>query len=346
MTDFQFKFLDSYEKKDIEIFFGRSEEVDSLYNLVFETRLVLLYGATGVGKTSIIRCGLANRFEDTHWLALYIRKGDNILQSIKNYVKREIRKLDEDVPISSGILRSLKTLYLVHFKPVYLIFDQFEEIFILGDKKEQRQFFQILRNLMSSKLNVKVILSMREEYLAYLTEYEDILPNLFQNKLRIEKMRDRNLEKVVEGTIQAANIQLESKQIVDRIIENLKDAKREVELTYLQVYLDRLYKEALKTQKQPVLFDTKLLDSLKNIRNVLTVFLDERLAMIDKAIGKENSGIALNLLFRFSTREGTKKPIAISELEDFKTKYRISDENLNKSLNLLKEYRLIREQEI
>jgi hypothetical protein len=29
-------------------------------------------------------------------------------------------------------LRSLKTLYLVHFKPVYLIFDQFEEIFILG----------------------------------------------------------------------------------------------------------------------------------------------------------------------------------------------------------------------
>ena len=46
-----FKFLDAYTKEDKDIFFGREAETDELYDRVFETNLVLLYGASGTGKT-------------------------------------------------------------------------------------------------------------------------------------------------------------------------------------------------------------------------------------------------------------------------------------------------------
>ena len=42
-----FKFLDAYDKEDKEIFFGREAETDELYDRVFETDLILLYGASG-----------------------------------------------------------------------------------------------------------------------------------------------------------------------------------------------------------------------------------------------------------------------------------------------------------
>ena len=62
-----FKFLESYSIKDRDVFFGRDKEIDTLYSLVYKTPLTLLYGLSGTGKTSIIQCGLANRFEGPDW---------------------------------------------------------------------------------------------------------------------------------------------------------------------------------------------------------------------------------------------------------------------------------------
>ena len=57
-----FKFLDAYQKEDGDIFFGREAEVQELYKMSYQTNLILVYGVSGTGKTSIVRCGLANCF--------------------------------------------------------------------------------------------------------------------------------------------------------------------------------------------------------------------------------------------------------------------------------------------
>ena len=75
-----FKFLDAYEQRDKPVFFGRDAEIEQLYRLVFETNLVLVYGQSGTGKTSLIQCGLANRFAETDWFQLFVRRTDNINQ--------------------------------------------------------------------------------------------------------------------------------------------------------------------------------------------------------------------------------------------------------------------------
>ncbi|MEO1256483.1 MAG: ATP-binding protein, partial [Bacteroidota bacterium] len=72
---YPFKFLESYQREDADIFFGRQAEVDALYEMVFQTDLLLLYGASGTGKTSLIRCGLASRFATHDWMPIFVRRG-------------------------------------------------------------------------------------------------------------------------------------------------------------------------------------------------------------------------------------------------------------------------------
>ena len=77
-----FKFLDAYTKQDKDIFFGRDQEIEDLYQKVFEAKILQVYGMSGTGKTSIINCGLANKFEESDWLPINIRRGTDINKSL------------------------------------------------------------------------------------------------------------------------------------------------------------------------------------------------------------------------------------------------------------------------
>ncbi|MDX1912375.1 MAG: ATP-binding protein, partial [Saprospiraceae bacterium] len=56
-----FKFLDSYQKDDQAIFFGREKETEKLYDALSGVKHLLIYGPSGAGKTSLIECGLRNQ---------------------------------------------------------------------------------------------------------------------------------------------------------------------------------------------------------------------------------------------------------------------------------------------
>ena len=238
-----FKFLDSYDKNDSNIFFGRDDEIEKLYEMVFQTNLIMLYGQSGTGKTSIIKCGLANRFLETDWYDMYVRRRDNLNNSFWRSLSQAAETpLEEGMSIKDAVY----SLYLDYMKPIYLIFDQFEEIFILGSQEEQDTFFENLKELITEEVPVTVILSMREEYIALLYKYEQMIPQLFNKRIRIEPMSHTNLRQVVTGTCGAFDIDIENKdKTVTQIIDNISDGHT-VQLSYLQVYLDKLFREAVK----------------------------------------------------------------------------------------------------
>ena len=131
-----FQFLDSFEAKDKDKFFGRDAEIETLYNLVHETPLVLVYGMSGTGKTSLVQCGLATRFDGPDWLPFSVRRGDNLNTSLHRALAAATEgKLTPDEPLPTTV----ENLFYTYFRPVYLIFDQFEELFILGDDAEQKE---------------------------------------------------------------------------------------------------------------------------------------------------------------------------------------------------------------
>ena len=310
-----FKFLDPYGIEDRKIFFGRDAEIAQLYKQVFESRLMLVYGQSGTGKTSIIQCGLANRFDPLDWFPIFVRRKDNINTGLAAEIRRAaVTPIADDV----GIIEAINSLYLDHLRPIYIIFDQFEELFVLGSAEEQGIFVDTVRVILGSATRCNIIISMREEYIAMLQDFERAVPTLFDSRVRIEQMKLGNVEEVITGTTAATGITLENGvATAQRIIANIADRRDGVQLSYLQVYLDKLHRGAA-TTATPLLFTDDLVDRTGALGDVMADFLDEQTKAIQTRIKARVPDIdkdaVQRLLEEMTTLEGTKQPMPRAEL--------------------------------
>ena len=155
---------------------------------------------------------------------------------------------------------------------------------------------------------------LREEYLAWLSGYEELIPELFDNRLRIEKMSERQLRQVILGTLQAEEFGIdlrEETKLTNQIILNIRGERREVDLTELQVYLDHLYRQA-RVENGHRIFDSQLARDAGEMTNVLSMFLEEQLGKLEKKLKttfqiNNPHGIPLEILFTLVTDEMTKR---------------------------------------
>lgn len=197
-----FKFLDAYTLKDKPFFFGRKEEIDALYEMVFQTPLLLIYGLSGTGKTSLIQCGLASRFDGPDWFPLFIRRQNNINDSLRKVLTQAAKG-----EWKGSTTHNLNWIYQYYLRPTYLIFDQLEELFILGTVEEQKAFIQHIQTILNNRLPCKIIFVMREEYIGGLYEFEKKIPQLFDFRLRVERMNNLKVKTVMLESFKKFNIQ-------------------------------------------------------------------------------------------------------------------------------------------
>lgn len=309
-----FKFLDSYTKNDREIFFGREKEIEELYHRVFENKIMLVYGVSGTGKSSLIHCGLANKFSETDWLPLVIRRGANLPDSLVAAIKASsVTQFHGEIVTPVQFTKSVKSLYLDNYKPIYFIFDQFEELFIFGSREEKKTVVQVLKALIDSDIQCRFIFVMREEYMASITEFEKYIPTIFSNRVRIEKMAYNNALEAIKGPCRVANITIED-GFAETLLERLSPESADIELTYLQVFLDKVFRlsQSEKTGNQDHLsFTLSLLQKTGNVSDLLGSFLDEQIALLDNP----ESGLAV--LKSFVSAKGTKKQMSLKEVSEY-----------------------------
>lgn len=327
-----FKFLDPFTLADKDVFFGRDKETQQLYRQVLRTRLLLLYGLSGTGKTSLIQCGLGNKFDGPDWLPLWIRKQADINESLQAGIRRLL-------PAAEGeIIDQIRQLYQHFLRPVYLIFDQFEELFILGTPDERVQFVKTLKAILDEELPCTVILVIREEYLGRLYPFEKAIPNLFDFRLRVEPMDNANVKTVLRKSFQKFNISVEElaeepkEARLDEIIQNVSQERSRIELPYLQVYLDQLYREdydrtypnqtTLADQSWlPIEFTKDEIESFGTIDKVLDTFLEEQIQLIQGKLLAHDSATLPDtvklVLDGFVSDEGTKRPVRYMRMDGY-----------------------------
>jgi hypothetical protein len=345
---YPFKFLDSYTSEDTDIFFGRDEEIDFLYEMIYQTNILLICGESGTGKTSLIQCGLAKRFQKYDWLPIFIRRGDNINQSLERILREEAQLEPEpDLPLE-GIIESI---YLKAFRPIYLIFDQFEELYILGTETEQKQFIETIERVLKIGDSVKILIVMREEYLGHLYRFEKKVPQLGRKKIRIESMNLDKVSKVLKGasaykdsTFKLANeeengpcergendgveedyekLKAEDK-IILKIFNTIKGTTKglSIPLTYLQVFMDKLYmllSEDEKREKE-VVCRCEDVKKMPKIDDLLKSFLEDQVRHIHEQVRLSDPAITIEALWqmlsKFVTSNGTKEPVSENGLHE------------------------------
>lgn len=291
-----FKFLDPYSRQDRHIFFGRDEEVERLYESVNKNRVVMVYGQSGTGKTSLVQCGLANRFEVTDWLPFFIRRGADINNALYQILGQS-KAIGGSTVDQSNILSVLERISDRYVRPVYLIFDQFEELMILGSREEKELFKATIKAVAESgqTQSTYLIFILREEYFGRLDEFETVIPGFSDRRLRVEPMRTAKLEEVILQTCNSFRIRLENgRENARQIIKSLR-SKGGISLPYLQVYLDMLWREDFERTHlsrweepgyPPLEFTTQEIQAFGNIENVLGRFLDERKQDLQNRLAK------------------------------------------------------------
>jgi WD40 repeat protein len=341
-----FKFLDSFTKDDRDIFFGRDKEIEELHSRVFESKILLVYGTSGTGKSSLINCGLANKFNDADWLPVGIRRGTDINRSLFEVLsksaltKAPFEKVALSGANSYNLEKLLRSVYLDHFKPVFLIFDQFEELFIFGQKDEKDELIKNVSKVIDSDIQCRFIFSIREEYLAGVTEFERVIPSFLSNRIRIEKMTRQNAIRTIEGPCRINNIQIEP-GFADALLEKLNPDTPEVELTWLQIYLDKIMRLAGGEDHSVEKISMDLLEKAGDVKDILGSFLEEQISQLS------DPETGLVVLKSFVSVKGTRRQITEEEVVEYSSTFgkEIDSETVKELIQKFIRLRILRDKD-
>ncbi|MBW4571082.1 MAG: hypothetical protein KME31_24615 [Tolypothrix carrinoi HA7290-LM1] len=316
---------------------GREGDINNLIGRISraDQKLIVIHGPSGVGKSSTVTAGLVPALQNRAIgdqiavpvvLQLYddwVRELGKSISEAQTRTKKEVVIDDAEVlpfpvaPITiAGIQQQLQENANNHLITV-LIFDQFEEFFFGYTDRNKKQEFDIF---ISQALNipfVKVILSLREDYLHRLLEFkhlsalEAINKNILDKNIRyqLNNFSPSDAKIVMQRLTERSHIYLEP-ALIDALIEDLSAELGEVRPIELQVAGAQLQDERI--------------TSLERYQPYRPNRLIERyIKELIQDCGKENERAALLVLYLL-TDENNQRPfksraqlaIELEELED------------------------------
>jgi len=336
-----------YSEADAPFFFGREKETRLIIANLFGSPLTLLYGASGVGKSSVLRAGVAHQLRDREDLIVVVFnawQGD-AASDLKEAVAARLdlvdhagwRKVvsllgDRDVSLSEFLAISSAQLS----RRLMIILDQFEEYFLYHPQDDEfaEEFPEMVTQ---TDAPVSFLISIREDFYAKLDRFEGSIPGLYDNYLRIEHLdrkaarvaieepiakfnqlhaRDGKLFSVEQDLIEAVLEQVETGQVIlgetgRGMIEPskvLRRAKGQIETPFLQLVMTRLWDEELAAQSRKLQLTT--LRRLGGAETIVRTHLDQ---VMSSLVPNEQDTAAI--IFRYLvTPSGTKIAYNTSDL--------------------------------
>ena len=224
--------LSSYTEETREYFHGRDEEVAELARRVQRKNLTVLFGQSGLGKTSLLRAGLVPRLRSEGYCPVYVRidyapESPPPAEQIKQAIHKATAAVGDWTRPGTALAGESLWEFLHHRGDLLrdaggrtllplLIFDQFEEIFTLAQADDRgrlraREFLTDLADLVEnrpplaleqrldqdeaaaedfdfSRADYRILIALREDYLAHLESLKGAMPSITQNRMRLARM--------------------------------------------------------------------------------------------------------------------------------------------------------------
>lgn len=299
---------------DSDLFFGRSAEISEAVDKVRSVRLVVLYGHSGLGKTSLLQAGVFPRLRRRHYLPLKVRINRRDVSPIvllKDAVKDACGAQGIDYEPGSGeswweFFKTASFWRGQEWLTPVLVLDQFEEIFTLQNRERRREIAAELGALVIDRMpghlrqklragevldfderppELKVILSLREEYVGSLQELFPEVPTILKDRIRLEPMRREQAEEAVVLPGKDARRQFRSPRLeyhddaLARLLDFLTNRSGEIEPFQLQVLCQNLEKRATAFgARETVQIDSSFLGTDEEMQGVLQNFYQDAIA--------------------------------------------------------------------
>lgn len=231
--------LHEFDERDRDFFNGRDSESAELARQVRDAALTVLFGGSGLGKTSLLRAGLIPKLPEEHYLPIYLRidprdKELPLIEQAAAALRAQLatRKVEhppfpEGEPLWEYLHRSGLEFWSAQnhlLTPVFII-DQLEEVFTLGAENHDavRKFRDELADLIENRVpgslavcleqaefplgkfnlqarNYKFLLSFREDFLPDFEAWRSTIPAMMRNRLRLLPMDGEKALEAVSKT--------------------------------------------------------------------------------------------------------------------------------------------------
>ncbi len=329
-----FKFLEPYTSEDRDLFFGRDDDIKVLSSAFYRSKLLVVYGESGVGKTSLVQCGLRNEIPEIDAMFFTVRCAVDPIESLRSEILR-YAEFPDGIPVGTKEFLSEATLSVS--KTVVLLFDQFEEFFIFQSAYRRKDVLRELSICLKSRVDIKIIICIREDYYARLTEIENTIPNIYKNRYWVRRLSSEQAEEALIKPCKVCYVMFDN-ELAGKLIKDLTVEGRGVDLPTLQIVADRLYNEAKKESPENLKINLALYNRIGEMRSILNDFIESRISAYPNAEDYRQ------VLKAMVTTEGTKKVGTIKEITEDAGLYGrgLSEEEVGKVLDNLVRDRIIR----
>ncbi len=209
--------LASFTTDDAEYFFGRELEVESVIKKLKQQYMMALVGPSGAGKTSFLRAGLIPALL-TEWSCIFCVPGDSPHLNLEQALLHQVF-VDKE---STQTLQLLSQWRTKHAEAV-LIIDRFEELFTLNDPEVQARFVELIVQA-AQEVNVRVLLSMRDDFLLRCHEYPALAP-IFSELTPLGPLTGAALRRALVQPALKCSYRYEDETLVDEILSDVEKEK-------------------------------------------------------------------------------------------------------------------------
>jgi WD40 repeat protein len=261
-----FKGLSPFDESELDalFFFGREREREVVVANLMASRLTVLFGPSGVGKTSLLRAGVAHALRSVPDADVVVFSAWPVdpLHGLRAAIADTARVEDAGEPLHELLAAASAAIG----GDLYVILDQFEEYFLYHDPDEDGALAdELAEAIRRPGLRANFLLGIREDALAKLDAFKGRVPGLFSNSLRLDRLDRAAGEAAIVGPINAYNALVEPDDrfeiepaLVTRLLDEVTagrvdlgaagqgraaedGAAGRIEAPYLQLVLERLW---------------------------------------------------------------------------------------------------------
>jgi roadblock/LC7 domain-containing protein len=345
--------LTPYVEDDAGWFFGRDEWCEVIGDNLRAYSITVLYGASGVGKSSLLRAGLAQRLAseardnvETHGAPRLLPvvfsawSGGDPVDSLMRAVVRAADGLGldtDDVAADDRLGASLSAWAPRIGGPLLVVLDQLEELFLYHGRTGDDSLEEIGAALRRRDPGIHWLLSIRDDALADLDRFEGYVPGLLNHLLRLEHLDHDAAREAIVAPLERWNRVVSNPtdeiaaepELVEAVLDQLTSARVSlatlgaaaavgagsgIEAAYLQLVLTRLWDEETRAEPEgPRLLRLSTLERLGGAERIVRSHLDSTMGRLSPA----DRDVAAAIFHYLVTPSGTKIAHRTSDLAEY-----------------------------
>jgi WD40 repeat protein len=331
--------LEAFTAENRHFFFGRTSDTQLLISNLYASALTVVYGSSGVGKTSVILAGVVPEIERAGEAAIVVHRtwqdagrarslGERLVQAVAE--KLGTAPMAADAPLDVLAER----LAAAWRRPIFLVFDQFEEYFLYNEPSDDPDSLdgELARLINRRDIEVNVMIVMREDSIAALDRFRHRIPTLLNNLYRLEHLTPDEARSAIEEPLAVLRSRALAEDQLPTTIEPglstaiLDDlaaldraaplaggvrAAARVELPFLQVVLERIWLTECRSRSPLVRGAT--FTGAGGARGIVRERVEESLNTLDAA----EQRIVASVLRHLVTPSGSKIALTMADLTGY-----------------------------